>query len=383
MSKECKHIIIWIDLMLLTACKHPYDSPAIPVNARPLVVEGFINSGVDEITTIKLSRVQDLSHSDSILPESNAVIFIESKNNESFPLYEDSSGTYKSYALNLILNAQYRLNISTSDGNNYLSDFVKAKKTPPIDSLEWNQNSDVTIYVNTHDPIDNTRYYRWEYSESWNYRSAYSSLWTVRNRVIYFKDSLSQTDSCWRSSNSTEIVTANSVSLNKDVIRHYPIYTIPVNSEKISNRYSILVKQFALDSLAYDFYQILKKNTQQVGTLFDPQPSKLPTNIHCLTHSGDLVIGFVSATTQEEKRMFINNSEVHWDYSGVVPDCSTIKVNANFPDSSLFLYPDTTYTPYYFFRDPPIVGPLYIYIIRKACTECTYYGGTNVKPSFW
>jgi hypothetical protein len=369
--------------MLVLSCNHPYDPPTIPVAARPLVVEGFINAGDGAVTTINLSRVQAFANSDSLFPEKNAVIFIESKTSESFPLLESNEGKYTSDPLKLNLSVQYRLNISTDDGNNYLSDYVYAKKTPPIDSLEWDQNSDVTVYVNSHDPIDSTRYYRWDYTESWNYRSVFSSLWSVKNRIIYFKDSLTQTDSCWRESSSTEIITGNSVGLSRDVISHFPVNTIAVNSEKISNRYSILVTQYALNKDAYEFYQILKRNTQQTGSLFDPQPSKLPTNIHCMTNSGDLVIGYVTASTTEEKRIFISNSEVRWNYSGSVPDCSIIKIKANFPDSSLFLYEDTTYTPYYFYRDPPPTGPLYMAIIRKQCTECTYYGGTNVKPSFW
>ena len=383
MSKKCNHIIIWIDLFLFTACRHPYDSPAIPGNDRALVVDGFINANAGAITTINLRRLQDLSRSDSLLPEKNAVIFIEGKNCESFALVEDSAGSYTSDPLTLNLYSSYRLDISTADGNRYLSDFVMAKKTPPIDSLNWHQNSDVTIYVNTHDPLDSTRYYRWEYSETWNYRSAYSSLWSVKNQRIYFKDSLTQTDSCWRSSSSTDIITGNSLALSQDVITQYPVSTVPVNSEKISNRYSILVKQYALNKDAYGFYEILKKNTQQTGSLFDPQPSILPSNIHCITNPGDLVVGYISASTMEEKRLFINESEVTWNYAGVAPDCSSITVKPNFPDSSLFTYPDTTFTPYYFYNDPPPFGPLYMVIIRKPCTECTYYGGTNVKPSFW
>ena len=39
-------------LLVLFACKRPFDPPAIPANSRQLVVEGFINAGQDGTTTI-------------------------------------------------------------------------------------------------------------------------------------------------------------------------------------------------------------------------------------------------------------------------------------------------------------------------------------------
>jgi hypothetical protein len=169
------------------------------------------------------------------------------------------------------------------------------------------------------------------------------------------------------------------LTYSRDLISHYPVATIPVGTEKISNRYSILVRQYALTKEANEYYQTLRKNTQQTGSLFDPQPSNLPSNIHCLTHPTETVIGFVSASTVEEKRIFIAYTELNdWNYEGVSPDCSHFIYTDPHPgDFSIFDYPDTTYGPYYFITGGPLV------LVYRACTECTYYGGTNVKPSYW
>jgi hypothetical protein len=361
------------------ACKHPFDPPKIPANANPLVVEGFINASSDSTTVVSLSRVQNFGEADSSLAESGAVIMLEGEDGSRFPLLDEGGGKYVSDHLNLSVYKKYRLNISTSDGNQYQSDFVTAKKSQPIDSLEWNQNSDVTIYVNTHDPLDSTKYYRWDYIETWNYLSNLSTPWGVENRRIFAKDSLTQTDSCWRSQNSTEIVIGNSVALDEDVISHYPVVTVPINSEKISDRYSILVRQYALTIEAFQFFQILKKNTQQTGSLFDPQPSQLPTNIHCLTNPSEKIIGYVYATSMTEKRIFINHREVqNWHYQGQQQDCSNfIYTSQNPTDFRIFDYPDTSFAPYYFQSGGGLV------LVRKSCTYCTYYGGSNIKPSFW
>ncbi len=379
MRKDGSKIYYLFFLLMAFACKHPFESPSIPANDRPLVVEGLINAGQDATTTVNLNRVQNLAQADSMNPELHAVILIEGLDGSSYPLLEDGLGKYSADHLNLTLYQNYRLNITTSDGNKYLSDYTIAKKTQPIDSLEWSQHSDVTIYVNSYDALDSTKYYRWDYVETWNYLSNLSTPWGVENFIIFAKDSLTQTDSCWRTAHSTDIITANSLALSEDRIVHYPVATVTQNTEKISNRYSILVRQYALTKEAYDYYAILRKNTQQTGSLFDPQPALLPTNLHCITNPKEMVIGFVTASTVEEKRIFINHNELQdWHYAGVSVDCShLIFVNQNPTDFRIMDYPDSSYAPYYFVTNGPLV------LVPKACTYCTYYGGTNVKPSYW
>ena len=67
--------------------------------------------------------------------------------------------------------------MSTDDGGSYVSEAVKVLKTPAIDSLHVgirsqvgvdNENEQsVVIYVDTHDPDNNTWYYRWEWEQTW------------------------------------------------------------------------------------------------------------------------------------------------------------------------------------------------------------------------
>ena len=64
-----------------------------------------------------------------------------------------------SYLLTLNTSEKYRLVIHTSDGQQYASDYVPFKITPPIDSLGFSQDSaNVAILVSTHDPSNGTRY---------------------------------------------------------------------------------------------------------------------------------------------------------------------------------------------------------------------------------
>jgi hypothetical protein len=79
-------------------------------------------------------------------------------------------------------------------------------------------------------------------------------------------------------------------------------------------RYSILVKQYALTEDGYHYYQILKKNTESLGSIFDAQPSELTCNFHSLQDPTEIVIGFFSASSVVQKRIFIDKSQVNWNF---------------------------------------------------------------------
>ncbi len=98
--------------------------------------------------------------------------------------------------------------------------------------------------------------------------------------MIFAKDTTTQTDSCWRTANSTNILVGSSIALSEDVISYFPIAIIPQHTEKLSKRYSILVRQYAINAESFRYMQLIQKNTEQLGGLFDGQPSQLEGNIH-------------------------------------------------------------------------------------------------------
>jgi len=64
--------------------------------------------------------------------------------------------------------------------------------------------------------------------------------------------------------------------------------------------YSIEVTQYALTPEAFTYWELLKKNTEQLGSIFDASPSSSLTNIAAI-NSKDLVIGYVSVSTTTKK----------------------------------------------------------------------------------
>src|SRR5882724_12181195 len=168
-----RYFVFFVFTVLALGCRQRIDPPGNVPPSGYLVIEGVINSGAGP-TTITLSRTTSIDTS-YVNYETGARITVEDSLNNSFFLTELSGGKYFVSQLNLSPNQKYRLHILTSDGREYASDYIAVKNTPPIDSLVWQQLNGVTIFVNTHDPQNKTRYYRWEYDETWEYHSSFHS----------------------------------------------------------------------------------------------------------------------------------------------------------------------------------------------------------------
>jgi len=380
MKKILKIIAIILPSVLwIVSCKKPYEPPVIKIDIKFLVIDGNITCGNDAVTSIVLSRTTNLGDSLLFDPELNAFLYVEQEQGNVFPITEQGNGIYRTPPLNLDPTKKYRLKIRTAGNKNYVSDYVTAKTSPAIDSLTWKQEGDVTVSVHTHDPLNNTRYYRWEYNETWTYPSLFHAEWIVKDGWIYVHDSTTQIDSCWRTDNSKNIVLGSSVALSEDVISDFPVAVIPQHNERIGKRYSILVKQYALAEKAFRYLQLIQKNTEQLGTLFDAQPSQLKGNIQSSDNPNEPVIGFISASTVTEKRIFIQRDQLtNWVSTQSIESCGApIIIDQNRTDYRIWDYPDPDYTIYYFIMGGTMA------ILKKTCLDCRERGGSNVKPSFW
>ena len=377
MSSINNYILICVFIGLLSGCKEAYQPPAIKDNKHYLVVEGVINAAPDSKTTINLSRTRNFADTFPV-PELNAQVQIEAKTGNVFTLQGQGDGKYSVDHLTINPADTYRLRILTSDGNDYASDFVPVKQTPLIDSISWKQDNDVTLYVNTHDPQNNTWYYRWEYEETWSYKAPLETLLGVSGGMMFYTDSTNQITECWRNAHSTDIILGTSIKLSQDKIDHNPLTTIVHDDERLWVRYSILVRQYGLTEDAYNYWQILKKNTQQLGTLFDPQPSHLVSNIHNNTHPDEPVIGYLSTCIVQEKRIFVAHRDISNWLSGITRnDCQLITTVQNPFNYLIYDYSDPSYGPYYFTSGGGLI------LAKTFCLDCREYGGTNQRPAFW
>jgi hypothetical protein len=354
------------------SCTQSYSPPATRGSNNFLVVDGFINTGSDS-TIFNLSNSVNLGDTTAPVPETGAQIIVEGSGGFSSPLIELGNGRYGTAVLNIDPNQQYRVRISTSGGNQYLSDYVSVLQTPAIDSISWiQQNQGVQIFVSTHDPLNLVNYYEWEFVETWEYRSYWNAELIYQNGMITGRLPSQQVYTCWNTDNSTNILVGSSANLNQHIIYEYPLISIPAAAVQLSVKYSILVKQLALGPDAYNYWESLKANTEELGSLFGPLPAEVNGNIQCLNKPGLAVLGYVSAGSLQQQRIYISNTQLNnWGYYVFCPD-SLINSSVYFPK-----YYDQGYVPIY------SVGLNSLYITDVTCADCTKAGGITTPPAFW
>ncbi len=367
-------------VLALSECKDSFEPILKQANLNSLVVEGYIDGAAPAEFKISRSRMLTVGDTASRRYELNARVSIEDDHQNSYLLTEIGKGSYSSVnILSLPPSYQYRLHVFTTDNREYLSDFVAFKQSPFIDSISWGvKDSGVQIWMNTHDITNATRYYRWEYNETWEFHSHFSSNYmydALTNTVI---SRTKEFYKCWKDNNSTNILLGSSAKLTDDVISEIPLTFIEPHDFRLSVLYRISVRQYALDINGYNYLLALRNNTEKVGSIFDPQPNQTAGNIHCITNPSETVIGYAGAGNSVEQRIFISNDDLPqgWNES---PNCPTKDVLNN-PDSLKTYFGSGGFAPISAIEiaGAPVAFPSSII----ECVDCTVRG-TNMKPAFW
>jgi len=304
-----------IFMAALLSCKKPYNPPNLTGPTGYLVVEGILNGGGDS-AVIKLSRTVSINKKTTIAPELNAIVSVQSDQGASYPFTATGNGNYAFVGFNPDVNQKYRISIKTVKNEQILSDYTVVMNSPPLDSLYYDRKGSVfgpgiNINVNTHDPTGKARYFRWDYQETWEIHSYYYSRYKSNGDTVLTRDTINDNIfRCWKGDTSSSIVLGTSALLSQPVISNATIISVDSHDEKLGVEYSILVKQYALTADAYKFYENLKANTQDLGSLFAPEPTQITGNIHSLTNPAEPVVGYFCVGSASSRRIFIRKGEL-------------------------------------------------------------------------
>lgn len=386
--------------VFMAGCKKAFTPVVTSTNASILVVEGFINTGTDS-TIIRLSRTVLVNNKTTVNPERNAIVTVETQQGTVLTLVEIAKGVYASPPVSLDNTKQYRVRIKTSSGKVYLSDLVSAKVTPPIDDIDFVvKGIGIQIYVNAHDAANNARYYRYTFSETWEFVTKYEAPYIVNDTSVLLRTPEQQVHQCYGRDSSARTILNSTAALSQDIVAAFPIVTVDSTSEKLQRKYSILVSQQALSKEAYVFYDNIKKNTEDLGNIFDAQPSLLIGNIHNINDPTEAVIGFISAGTIQKKRIFISRAGLpKWTipfpagckvdtayyfqphFVPITNDFKTPRPHTFYVEEALIPLPPTRAGLPIMYFGPYTTNDGYLFS-TPICTDCTLRG-VNKKPAFW
>lgn len=370
-----------IGIILLAVISHACVEtfyPDIEEYENILVVDGMVTDE-KRPCLVRLSRT--FSYEDfNASPESGATVIILDDKGLPFYLEETSPGNYYTDTSSFRGEAgsQYQLHIILADGKEYQSDYVMLKKAPPVEDLDVRYEEKETsvqdvvtngiqFYLNTYDPQNETRYYRWEWEETWEF--------TVPMRAPDKADRYK----CWKSNVSRSIMLGNTNHLTSDRIIDYPLHFVSDETNRLRILYSLLVRQYAISQAAYEFWKMHDDLSENSGTLFDPIPTKVGGNIYNLTDPGEPVMGYFEASGVSTRRVFVPNDLLPKDV--FVPsdfEFCEFRVLVDPPNLAYYLNLGWVYIDDYYDMDKLIVR----LTNNSKCYDCTLTG-TNKRPDYW
>lgn len=361
--------------IFLTGCIVQF-TPETEEEKELLVVEGLITDQPGP-NTIKLSKSLPFGKKSEAKPLSGCLVSLKDDIGNFYPLPEKEAGTYitDSSGFRGQAGRSYTLRIVTNNGDrnvNYESFPVEMKPVPQIDTLYYEKTvikegfenyfgiDGCNIYLDTHDPENRCKYYRWDFNETWVLRL----LFPVENIK------------CWVNDTSKEINFKSTAAFDEDRIIRHPITYISNITDRLKTKYSISVNQYSLNEDEYVYWEMLYNITDQAGGLYDVIPASVPSNVICIDNPGERVLGYFSVSARSSKRIFIKDN-----FSGIIDRYSDCITDTVYGDSEI----PGLYTDVWVLSDWPrsFLSPRRrILTDKRGCADCTVRG-TNVKPEFW
>ena len=302
--------------MVLTGCIDEYEADIASEYADLLVVEGTIVSARQNVFVLSLTQPLNSSYTPRRVTGATVVVC---GSDGSVYAAQEADGEYACTVGDLDPDATYWLHIE-ADGEVYESEPQKPLRTEQIDVVNVVQatpESDIDVLITPEAPADPdaVNYYSWTYDETWEVRPDYTSViyFDTMLRTAVFKPDLYPMLG-WMLATSHTITVATSLNYEGQHIRRLKLYGLDRGDERVFYRYSGLVHQRAITKAEYEYDRARRQAGTEMGGLFTPLPSALPTNIRCLT-SRKHVIGFVGcALNTSEYRFFVDAVDFSIDH---------------------------------------------------------------------
>jgi hypothetical protein len=366
-------------LLLIAGCITEF-IPVTDEKNELLVVEGMVTDQ-PEAYSVKISKSVPLGKKSEVNPLSGCIVSITDDLGNTFDLQENSPGIYLTNPAMFkgVIGRSYKLHVSVTVSNriiNYESTYEELKPVPQIDTIFYEKTviapatknfpliNGCQIYLNTHDPTDSCKFYRWDFSETWEVRLH----WPVDHQK------------CWVTENSPVINLKNTSGFAESTVSHFPINFVSNTTDRLITKYSLIVNQYSVNEDEFLYWEKVQNITQQVGGLYDIVPSSVTGNMHCIEKPDESVLGYFSVSAKSSRRIFIKDY-----FSGLVDPysdfyCIYITIPTDYP----YGYPGFGHEIWALFiqQGSFTTAPYSILTKIHACADCTVRG-SEIKPDFW
>ncbi len=371
--------LILLCCSLFSSCIVPFEPKELIAADPVLVVEG--NISLEAPFDIVVSRTVPLSQGNVPLAEEGAKVEVVDQNGKIYSAESEVTIGRHSFdisGLSLDQQIKYFLRITTADNVVYESEPQLPIHTPPFEVtyVQDDAKREMRLMVNSFDVGGNSKYYMWSYKETWDYTTLYTAYCMFDNVAgLIDLNGTPYMHRCWGIRYSSDLYLANTDKLSEDRIRDLVIQTIPYGDNSITEYYMISVTQTVLSEPAYRYMENMRKNSNDIGGLFSPQPNEVQGNITCITHPDLPAVGYVLVGTGQSQTLLV--------------DCTHL------PPVKEYTPIDTTMSlrsPIYELRKLYNEGfrPYYIDFMASSsqwtetrCVDCRARGGSPVVPDYW
>ncbi len=380
-------------IILLNACTEEF-VPKTEAFENLLVIEANITDELkrQEVLITRTFRFEE----DSSLAERNADVKVVDDQSNEYLFEEETPGIYHSVEpFQAIPEREYSLLITTTDDRSYTSDPVILPPKARIDNLYAERiTSDdglmgIGIFVNSFDPLGQAAFYRYEFDETYRFNAPKFNFLDLRIissnplEVDFVRRSIDKR-TCYKTDTSAGVLITKTEDFDQNRVSDFLVRFIDVNNYIISDRYSILVKQFVQSENANTFYETLLRFSNSETLFSQIQPGFIRGNIRSPENIEENVLGLFQVTSVSKKRIFFNYRDFFLteDLPPYFGDCFDIAPPIQ-PRPNSFLR--TLFSGQYVFtgltgENNFNRGPYLL--TTRACGDCTAIASSE-PPSFW
>jgi hypothetical protein len=367
---------------ILSNCIEHYEPNIKGENGSKVVVSGEVinQPGYQMVSVSQASSIEK----PEFIPLSGCIIEILDDLGNIFPLEEYEKGRYRVWIGEEMLQPgkAYCLSIITPSGDMITSAYDTMPECPEVDSFYYEREElptndpdknirGVQFYVDLARNDQDSRFYRWNLEETWEYHAQYPVEYYYDGKVnrVFPPDYTNKV--CWSTEPVKSFFVLSMKDLTSNQYKRISLHFIDNTTTKLYIGYSVMLYQHAISESAFNFWEQLEINSVEHGNLYEKQPLPVVGNLTNLTYPDEDVLGFFGASSVNTKRIFIEGIKdmgIYYD-SLCHPTPLRRKWNEEYEPSN---YPVNFYYDGY-----------RIMVIDPMCVNCTLLGGTIEKPEFW
>ncbi len=308
---------ILLSLLLLTACRDPIDLN-FGVDQRKLVVDGFITNLAQQ-HSIKVSYSSGFTNDGFFEPDpvTNALVEIEDDLGQSTSLTHTGSGEYLTPAFQAQPDRSYKVKV-TLEGERYESTFQRLPTFTSTADISFQpaerevlssqfvvDQAGIGIYANL-EAVNEPVYYQWLQRHYYVFESPfYLSISPIGNRFCFVRDF-----------DRVQVDVAQSIAGSSEATVEIDFV---LTSGKMWHEYGIEVIQLTTNAESFNYWDQIQRQSENVGSLFDPAPATIVGNIR--NSSGEPALGFFGVYNQSTDYVFFNNCELALEFRRNLGPC--------------------------------------------------------------